>query len=81
MATLSELIKGFRENTRSGFPTTLVYGGCKEIGGDGVIRLNSEAGEGYVGLCLKPTVHEDARRRFTYRQYLQRESERARIAH
>lgn len=56
MATLAELIKGFRANVRDGIPTTLMYGGAKQIGGDDFISLSCEwKRNGFVGLCLKPS--------------------------
>lgn len=49
MATLAELIKGFRHNVRAGYQTTLISTGDK-------IHLTCEHQKGYVGISNKPSI-------------------------
>jgi len=58
MATLSELIKGFRSNVREGIPTEIAFDGE-------YIRMNARGKKGFVGIC-KPSI-----RLKTYRVYLE----------
>ena len=51
MATLSELIKGFRANVRDGIPTTLYFSG-KEI------ILSTNNNKGFVGMTTQPGVKQ-----------------------
>ena len=49
MATLAELIKGFRHNVRAGYPTTLLSTGAK-------IHLSCQHPRGFVGISDKPSI-------------------------